>query len=352
VVIPNALVHPDAELSRSDLLKARNDVRTAGIQIVGGAALLGGLLFTYQANKVDRDTLRVSEQSQITERFTRAIDQLGSDKADVRLGGVYALERIAGDSKTDAGPIVKILAAYLREHQGRAAAPAPRAPSASAILPLARQWKGSCAAPLPDWATSSLSNSPADVQAALTVLQKLLARTQTRSLDLSSVNLAGAHLESIPLLGANLSGANLAFVCASQARLDGANLDSGALTFVDLTSAHLQGATFRGADLSFSLLTGAVLSDGKLRGADLSYANLGGTQLQRASLAGANLSNTFLLGANLQGAELADADLTGANVTQQQIDSASTNEHTRLSPGLQPRGGVAAPPAANPSPTH
>ena len=45
--------------------------------------------------------LQISREGQITERFSRAVDQLGSDKQDVRLGGIYTLERIAADSPAD-----------------------------------------------------------------------------------------------------------------------------------------------------------------------------------------------------------------------------------------------------------
>ncbi|MGH3218423.1 MAG: hypothetical protein ACRDPY_06785 [Streptosporangiaceae bacterium] len=34
----------------------------------------------------------------MTDRYTKAIEQLGHDKLDVRIGGIYALERIARDS--------------------------------------------------------------------------------------------------------------------------------------------------------------------------------------------------------------------------------------------------------------
>ncbi len=58
---------------------AESDARTALIQAVAGAALLIGLLFTWR-------TLRLNRQSQITERFTKAIEQLGDrSKLDVRL---------------------------------------------------------------------------------------------------------------------------------------------------------------------------------------------------------------------------------------------------------------------------
>src|SRR5829696_516895 len=51
-----------------------------------------------RTQETTRETLRITEQGQITERFTRAIDQLGETELEIRLGGIYALERIAKDS--------------------------------------------------------------------------------------------------------------------------------------------------------------------------------------------------------------------------------------------------------------
>jgi hypothetical protein len=75
-------------------LRAQKEVRTTLLQGLGGAALLVGAYVTYRQ-------LQTSREGQITERFTRAIDQLGSEHLDVRLGGLYALERIARDSPAD-----------------------------------------------------------------------------------------------------------------------------------------------------------------------------------------------------------------------------------------------------------
>jgi hypothetical protein len=52
----------------------------------------------------------------VTERYTRAIEQLGSDKIDIRLGGIYSLERIATDSTRDHPTIMEVLTAFIREH--------------------------------------------------------------------------------------------------------------------------------------------------------------------------------------------------------------------------------------------
>ena len=64
--------------------------------------------------KNTQKSLEVAQEGQITERFTRAIEQLGSEKIEIRLGGIYALERISSESEKDYWPIMKILAAYVR----------------------------------------------------------------------------------------------------------------------------------------------------------------------------------------------------------------------------------------------
>jgi hypothetical protein len=43
--------------------------------------------------------ISASLRGHIADRYTKATEQLGSDKLDVHLGGIHALERIAVDSK-------------------------------------------------------------------------------------------------------------------------------------------------------------------------------------------------------------------------------------------------------------
>ena len=81
-------------------------------QIIGGFGLLTGLYLTYRR-------ISATEDGQITERFTKAIDQLGSEKLEVKLGGIYALERIARDSEKDHWTIMEVLTAFLRENARR-----------------------------------------------------------------------------------------------------------------------------------------------------------------------------------------------------------------------------------------
>jgi hypothetical protein len=85
------------------------------VKILGGALVAYGLFLTNRR-------IRVTEDGQVTERFTKAIEQLGSCKADgepnfdVRLGGIFSLERIARDSEKDHWTVMEVLSAYVREN--------------------------------------------------------------------------------------------------------------------------------------------------------------------------------------------------------------------------------------------
>ncbi len=68
-------------------------------------------------------TNRDATERRITELYTKAVEQLGNEKAPVRLGGLYALERLAQDNPAQRQTIVNVICAYLRMPFG------PKAPS-------------------------------------------------------------------------------------------------------------------------------------------------------------------------------------------------------------------------------
>jgi hypothetical protein len=57
---------------------------------------------------------RDAAEQRITELYTRAVDQLGAEKAPVRLGGLHALERLAQNNPPQRQTIVDVICAYLR----------------------------------------------------------------------------------------------------------------------------------------------------------------------------------------------------------------------------------------------
>lgn len=64
--------------------------------------------------QVAQDARDDASERRITELYTKAVEQLGSEKAPVRLGGLYALERLAQNNEGQRQTIVAVLCAYLR----------------------------------------------------------------------------------------------------------------------------------------------------------------------------------------------------------------------------------------------
>jgi uncharacterized protein YjbI with pentapeptide repeats len=220
-----------------------------------------------------REQINLSEQGQITDRYTKAIDQLGTGTQgdahlQTRLGGIYALERLAHDSPRDQPAIIEILSAFIR----------------SALPTATGRSHGLTSCPN-DPGTIGLA---ADVLAALFVLGRRDHTHDNHTItDLRAVCLTGVYLSAVHLDGANLSGADLS----------GAGLTIAQLAGAYLIKANLSSARLTGADLTVAQLEGANLTDAQLDGADLKNAQLSGAQLD-----GANLTE-----AQLEGADLTDA---------------------------------------------
>jgi hypothetical protein len=245
-------------LSAAEMLKARNDVRTVLVTLVAAIAAAVGLTFTAR-------TYLLNVSGQVTDRYSKAVGQLGEPEIAVRVGAVYALERVARDSPRDVDTIVEVLCTFVR-----AACPLPADD------------------PPPDAVVA------ADVQAAVNVLGRAplcdhrvpadLRRANLRGVDMTNATFAGVWLRDSLLAKAQLRGANLRGAWLSGARLDGADLDSA-----DLEGARLRGAMLDGAVLKGARLVGATLDEVSFKGTWLSGAHLTRDQLstgQRAEASG------------------------------------------------------------------
>ena len=244
------------------LQTAREAVRTQLLTLGAGVFAAGALIYTARnfalargaleetrrTVELTRRTVELTEQGQVTDRYTKAIEQLGSDKLDVRIGGIYALERIACDSPRDHATVMEVLAAFTRDHSHE-------------------KWR----APAAETGTPERTTRP-DIQGALTVIGR--RNSDNERIDLTTANLTGA----------NLMGANLA-----RAILTSANLASAKLTDADLTDADIGGrAVLTRANLAKAHLSGAILFHADLTDADLNDADLTGATLTDADLTGAN----------------------------------------------------------------
>ncbi|MGA5425146.1 pentapeptide repeat-containing protein [Streptomyces lavendulocolor] len=343
-----------------------------------GLAALGALLFTWMQVSQASKELRISEQGHITNRFNAAIGNMGSKSVDVRLGGIYSLQRIMEDSPRDHATIVSVLAAYVREHAPRSAGalqddptepPPTDIQAAMTVLANRRPDKAGVKASFVDLSRTTLP--------ALKPLHTRDSDINLRGVVFTEAELTEAPFDQADMEGSLLNGANLTYagfidsdlrgasfqdanltnasfcgmkgagrrpVCAKLTNtvLYGANLTNGDLSPADLRGALIctdwkvgrgrppvsgdgkECANLTGADLTHANLQKARLSappnygppvGADLTRADLTSANLTGADLTNANLTGAVLKNTSAIGANLMSADLSGADLTGANLT-------------------------------------
>ncbi|MCP9968918.1 pentapeptide repeat-containing protein [Actinomadura madurae] len=263
-------VVPSAE-KRIELQHARyrlqSDFRGQTFQALAGLAVALGATAAWRQIKVARE-------GQITDRFTSAIEHIGDGNLDVRVGGIYTLERIAENSKVDQAMIARVLVAFVRTH----ATWTPGSDADPSRVPL----------PPLDEQVPWLRDRAHDVQIALNVLGRLLGingvRVSLNRVDLRRSDLARVHFEAASLMFTNLSLAYLRSADLSGARLDNSDLRYAdmrevRLTEANLRHAHLEHADLRGADLQHAELSHAILNAADLRG-----ANLAGARLHQADL--------------------------------------------------------------------
>lgn len=249
-----------------------NDVRTAILQSLAGLVVLGGAVAGWRQ-------VHISREGQITERFTRAVDQIGSDVVNIRIGGMYALERISRNSEDDRDAVAYLLGAYIRNHSPWAVGTPGGPEHPTKVVDRDLPW---------------MRNRRPDVQAAMGVLGR---REPSRTNPV--VVLSRVDLRSVALRRARLSGAQFRY----------ANLARAVLIDADLARADLTAAD--------------------LRTARLDRANLRQALLHRATLAGANLEDADLTQADLRGADLRDTVLSGAV-----LDLATADDRTLWPPDL------------------
>jgi len=123
-------------LHGADLATARMDAIKTGLSVGAGTGGAVALLLALRRQWLsERDQIHREEvarltqvhservatasehdasERRVTDLYVKAADQLGSDKAPVRLAGLYALERLAQDNPTQRQTIVDVLCAYLR----------------------------------------------------------------------------------------------------------------------------------------------------------------------------------------------------------------------------------------------
>jgi uncharacterized protein YjbI with pentapeptide repeats len=274
-------------------------IRAALLQALGGLALLGGLYYTAR-------NLRSSREAQITDRYSRAISQLGDENQSIRIGAILALERISRDSPIDYLPVLHLLVSYLREHASLR--------------------------------STSYEGLPADLQAVIAVLaRRSHIRLEDLRLDLSHLRLPNAdfvfgNMSHVDFTHSEMPRSFFREANLKEAIFFGTSVPSSTFVMADmreafLPQADLSGCFFRGARLDEANFTEANLTQAHL---DAVYEPDGRIRLPAPSLEGAGLEDANLTGAVLSGADLRSVE----GLTEEQLKGAILDARVLLPPRL------------------
>ncbi|RAP41354.1 hypothetical protein BYZ73_10420 [Rhodovulum viride] len=304
-------------------------------------AALVGVPFLVWRSIVAYRQVNVAEQGLITDRLNKAVEGLGAEKTvkrrlthpdgtteieettapniEVRIGAIYALERISRDSDRDHVNVMEILCAYIRENAPASSARNPEddgieTPNQLSEIASVDDRKAHLKMVtkrnllMASWLLKRENIRPprSDVGIALAVIGR---RAPDRVvLEKSSGAYQRQPSYRLDLRNTSLQLADLNERDFSEARLTGARLEG----------ANLRQTLMRRADLIGATMDGSRLSDSNLDGANLSVAQLDGATLSRAKLS----PSTKLIGTSIRGAAIKGLDFSGIWIRQEQIETA------------------------------
>ena len=300
----------------NDIITFKNNNYGLMIQSLGGIFFVVTAFFTWRNVITAEANLQATEEKLVTERYSKAIELLASEKLEMRLGGIYALGRIAKDSEKDYWQVMEVLTTLIREKNIKdiVAKSGPFIISKKVLIyipqnPLDEREQAPDEEPydeeryyLPedpgeieedDGSVSYLSYDinkdyiypiQIDIQAILTVLgdrkkpcqsndKQILDLTRTdlrgailsgdlRDVDFENANLGYTILKNINLSKVNLSNASMARIkVQGEVILEKANLSNARLQFADLTGANLKGTVFKGAMFHRAVFKNAIIDE-------------------------------------------------------------------------------------------
>ncbi len=299
-----------------------DQVRNLAIAFLGTITGIGALFGVYLAilrseeNKRQND---VAEQGLITDRINKAVEGLGKSDKDgavfeVRLGALYALERIAQDSLRDHIQIMDILCAYIRNNSPRK----DKTIEADNPDPLSE-----------------------DILAAITIVgrrgnwlgsDKYLKKEKKEGYQ---INLCNCDLHGAQLDNANLSDARLNDTNMSGAQLNKAKLRNASFEYSNLNSARLYYADLRDAELRHATLIYASLNNTNMSSTKLYYTDFSNARISWANLNEVRFLETNVSKANMNRSYTYKADLSSCeNLTQEQLDEMFCGKEVDIPKGL------------------
>ena len=278
-------------------IESIDDVRDALYVVLGIPALALLWWRSASANRQARAALEQAKAAQeqsalaqadsLTNLFQSATDMLGSEVAAVRIGGIYALQRLAKHRPEEFH--VRVMQLYI--------ALLCNPPADSGGLP-----PGDGGEPLP--------GDREDVQTILRLLKdRSDADIELEKRQKLRLYLRGAQLARCPLRASKFAHAHFVEVDISHAYAEGTDFSHSKLEHCDLSHGR-----FGGCNFFLALVFYSGLSNSNFRGVNFHRANLHFADLSKSDLKYAKLTRAHLSAVDFRESNLEMADLTGATI--------------------------------------
>ncbi|WP_080688003.1 pentapeptide repeat-containing protein [Candidatus Synechococcus spongiarum] len=263
------------------------DLQKWGWYLLGAGIAPLTLLLTHnrtQSLRMQTDALRAQTDTDI---FTKSIELLGDEKAAVRQGGIYSLGKIAKDDTRLHSTIMKIMTSYIRE---------------KSYENFHKQLEQDKSPDNEKRLIKKLRNesSPSDIDAAIDVIRERKVENikqddkKSFQFDLSSSRIFSADLSFIELRSTNMSDSMVQKCCFDQ----------------------------------------SILSDSSFVSSDLQESTFVKAILKNCEFKDTNFCDCDFKDCDLSGSKFEKCDLTDAkNLTQEQINSATVDQDTKLPEG-------------------
>jgi len=309
--------------------------------MIGG---LAGLILAAQRTKTAQRTAENAEQGQITDRFSKAVELLSSENVTTRVGGIYALKRIAEDSASrDHEPAMNTIASFIQsaspyqqtiEHNNDIANriangidtidwKAIRAPDVFAALETLsrrteKQVKYECQA---DYAVEI-----GECNLSYFDLTKIkVTKVSIEGCNLKGSILDGAEFNGVFADGVNFSSGRIHGFLSNRSQFNGADLNN-----IELFDSYIENSCFDHSAFRGSHLNGATFNTCEMQCSDFSFTTIEESEFKNSQMSATAFSGSDITKLTLTSTNLQDSDFAGATVIQSDFSN-STFSNANLS---------------------
>ena len=251
------------------------ETETTIISIVSGVIAIVGLILFYQRLKKQEEQIDLQRKQRTDDRFTTAVELLGSSETSARTGAIYSLYHLAIEDKKYRKEVSQILCSHIRSKTNE-----------------------------PDYKEEHNKRPSNEIQTTIDLLLKnqdgnkgLYCQDFAKEKSFPQANFKYAYLVKADFYEAQCQGANF-----SNAQCQGANFTFAQCQGAKFTFAQCQGANFgaaecQGAGFFMTQCQGAKFTLAQCQGVDFIHAQCQGAHFIHAQCQGAHFIHAQCQGA-------------------------------------------------------